>query len=90
MLKIIEVIEDANSKNCSLPALALALTLPDICSQIEYPNETNVGYRYREWYNHHVPFIVMKSFTFYKTHIMPNNTMRKMPYQNLVAMLVIN
>ena len=42
MLKIIEVIEDANSKNCSLPALALALTLPDICSQIEYPNETNV------------------------------------------------
>ncbi|MCM2139091.1 hypothetical protein [Vagococcus fluvialis] len=54
MLKIIEVIEDANSKNCSLPALALALTLPDICSQVEYPNETNVGYRYREWYNHHV------------------------------------
>lgn len=54
MLKIIEIIEDANSKNCPLPALALALTLPDICSQIEYPNETNVGYRYRQWYNNHI------------------------------------
>ncbi len=54
MLKIIEVIQDANAKNCPLPALALALTLPDICSQIEYPNEKNVGYRYRNWYNNHV------------------------------------
>ncbi|MBO0475732.1 hypothetical protein DOK76_01540 [Vagococcus sp. DIV0080] len=54
MLKIIEVIEDANRKDCSLPALALALTLPDICSQIEYPHETNVGYRYRQWYKNHV------------------------------------
>ncbi|MEG0286334.1 MULTISPECIES: hypothetical protein [Vagococcus] len=54
MLKIIEVIEDANRKDCSLPALALALTLPDICSQIEYPHETNVGHRYRLWYEKHV------------------------------------
>ena len=54
MLKIIEVIQDANAKNCPLPALALALTLPDICSQIEYPDEKNVGYRYRNWYNSHV------------------------------------
>lgn len=54
MLKIIEVIKDANEKDCPLPALALALTLPDICSQIEYPDEKNVGYRYRNWYDNHV------------------------------------
>lgn len=32
-------------------ALALALTLPDICSQIEYPNENVVGKRYSDWCN---------------------------------------
>lgn len=30
-------------------ALALALTLPDICGSIEYPNEGKVGVRYRNW-----------------------------------------
>lgn len=29
-------------------ALALALTLPDICGQIEYPNEKSVGERYKK------------------------------------------
>ena len=35
-------------------ALALALTLPDICGQVEYPNETQVGERYRNWIDNYV------------------------------------
>lgn len=37
-------------------ALALALTLPDICSQIEYPNENGVGKRYSDWCNKYIDF----------------------------------
>ncbi len=54
MLKIIEGVKDANEKDCPLPALALALTLPDICSQIEYPHEKNVGNRYEDWYDNFI------------------------------------
>ena len=35
-------------------ALALALTLPDICAIIEYPNITLVGERYIKWSNSHI------------------------------------
>ncbi len=31
-------------------ALALALTIPDICGAIEYPNESAANTRYREWF----------------------------------------
>jgi hypothetical protein len=31
-------------------ALALALTIPDICGAIEYPNEPAANKRYREWF----------------------------------------
>ena len=30
-------------------ALALALTLPDVCGQIEYPSLSSVGKRYEKW-----------------------------------------
>ena len=36
------------------PALALALTLPDICSKVEYPNEEHVTKRYIEWCDAHI------------------------------------
>ena len=35
-------------------ALALALTLPDICGQVEYPSITKVGERYTEWFDNFV------------------------------------
>lgn len=35
---------------CYFSALALALTLPDICGMAEFPNETSVA-RYIEWYD---------------------------------------
>ena len=37
MIKKIEAIEEAIKYKCYLPALSLALTIPDICGQIEYP-----------------------------------------------------
>ena len=36
------------------PALALALTLPDICSIIEYPAEKSVTKRYIDWCDCHI------------------------------------
>ncbi len=37
-------------------ALALALTLPDICGQVEYPNENSVGTRYSQWCEEYMNF----------------------------------
>jgi hypothetical protein len=41
--------------------LALALTLPDICGQIERPAETNIGTRYSEWFNSFMPANYVKA-----------------------------
>ena len=38
MIEKINSIRRAIECECYLPALALALTLPDICGQIEYPD----------------------------------------------------
>lgn len=53
MLDKIESIMEALQKECFLPALALALTIPDICGQVEYP-ESNPGTRYKKWFNKYV------------------------------------
>jgi hypothetical protein len=45
----VESIEDALDKECFLPALALTLILPDICSAYEYP----IIYKKKEEYNGH-------------------------------------
>lgn len=34
--------------NC---ALSLALTLPDICGKVEFPNEFSPGKRYKDWFS---------------------------------------
>jgi hypothetical protein len=49
LLNLIEDIETALLSNNMRCALGMALTLPDICGQIESPNEENVGKRYRKW-----------------------------------------
>lgn len=51
MIELIDSIEDCLEKKAYLGALSLALTIPDICGQIEYPEEENVGKRYRKWYD---------------------------------------
>lgn len=61
MLDKIESIKRALENHCYMPALSLALTLPDICGQIEYPSFTINGQRqvgrqyitwFDEWVNH--------------------------------------
>lgn len=39
---------------CYFAALALSLTLPDICGAAEYPDETSVAKRYISWYDKYI------------------------------------
>ena len=53
-LTVLNAVEDicrALNAKAYLPALALALTIPDILSKIEYPTENKVGKRYERWIN---------------------------------------
>ena len=43
-------IRSAISNHLYYPALALALTLPDVCGNVEYP-ESSVFDRYTKWYD---------------------------------------
>ena len=52
--KIIDEIEKSIKNECFLAALALALTLPDICGKAEYPTEKCDTKRYISWYNAYV------------------------------------
>lgn len=62
MLDRIEEIGRCIEAKCYYGALALALTLPDICGQIEYPQEKRVGIRYVNWFNTFVkPFCFIDS-----------------------------
>jgi hypothetical protein len=57
MLEKINDIQKALNNDCYLSALALALTLPDICGMIAYPNLLNnrgkrqVGKQYARWFD---------------------------------------
>ncbi|MDD6204273.1 MAG: hypothetical protein PUC05_04715 [Firmicutes bacterium] len=48
--KIIEIKKALSAElyNC---ALALSLTLPDVCGKIEFPNEALPGNRYKKWFS---------------------------------------
>ena len=50
---LINDINRAKSNEAYISALALALTLPDICGKIEYQN-SKVGFRYVKWYDNWV------------------------------------
>lgn len=52
MIEKIKAIKKAIECECYLPALALALTLPDICSQIETNKKGRL--QYVDWYNKYV------------------------------------
>lgn len=57
MIEKISSIRQALECGCYIPALALALTLPDICGQIEYPGMVDnkghrlVGKQYETWFD---------------------------------------
>lgn len=55
MLNKIEDIEKALEAKAYLSALALALTLPDICGKIAYPDpKIGVGQRYTTWFDEYI------------------------------------
>lgn len=53
LLKLIDDMNRALDANCYLAALAIALTLPDICGKAEYPSASNTR-RYIDWYNKYI------------------------------------
>lgn len=53
IVRIISEIESSLKNENFLSALALALTLPDICGKAEYPTARN-GIRYKKWYDEYV------------------------------------
>lgn len=53
LLKLIDDMNRALDANCYLAALAIALTLPDICGKAEYPSAGNTK-RYIDWYNENI------------------------------------
>ena len=54
LYRIIKEIESSLKNENFLAALALALTLPDICGKAEYPNEKSVGVRYIKWFDENI------------------------------------
>lgn len=58
--EIIESVRDAVEKECWIPALTTALTLPDIMGQVEFPEmvfkngSRKVGEQYKTWFAEHV------------------------------------
>lgn len=58
--KIINDINVSLENKAYLAALALALTLPDICGKAKYPND-NVGKRYKQWYKDYIEPLEMPS-----------------------------
>lgn len=51
--RITDEISRCLSNDCHLAALALALTLPDICGKAEFPSK-NTSARYIAWYDKHI------------------------------------
>lgn len=51
--KIIDEINKCLDNECYIVALMTALTLPDICGAIEFPNDLE-GARYKKWYAEHI------------------------------------
>lgn len=51
--RIIHEIDQSISNECYFAALALALTIPDICGKAEYPDKSTTA-RYIQWYNKYV------------------------------------
>ena len=55
MIEIINDIRNALNNKTYLSAVALALTLPDICSQVEYNSVSSSKGNYIAWVNNHLP-----------------------------------
>lgn len=49
--RLIDDMNKALDHDCFLPALAIALILPDICGKAKYPTEQSTKKRYVDWYD---------------------------------------
>lgn len=49
MLELLKEIKESLENDNLMIALNSAITLPDICGQVEFPEEKNTGKRYRDW-----------------------------------------
>lgn len=56
MYSITNDIRNSLKNKCYLSALALTLTIPDICSQIESHKDSSDRWMYINWFNKHVEF----------------------------------
>ena len=54
MLSLIEEIESCVLHNNLRCALGMALTLPDICARVEFPDERDTSKRYEKWCDRHL------------------------------------
>lgn len=54
MGKFIDGLREAGAHHNYYAAIAMALTLPDICSKLQYPEERNTGTRYKNWYDQYM------------------------------------
>jgi hypothetical protein len=61
MLELIKDIQKALKAEAHISALSLALTIPDICGEIAFPEIKKVSERYKKWYDKYIPF--PKDFT---------------------------
>lgn len=79
MEKIVASIEEALDKGCFLPALALTLTIPDICAQLDYPEiyhkkeeydgHWGQGGAYAKWYDENIAKYETTGRNDFKDHI---------------------
>lgn len=60
--KIIDNIDKALKVEAYWAALALMLTLPDICAKAQYPNLRGNKNRYIKWYNEHIGYSEKPSY----------------------------
>ncbi|MBE9190625.1 hypothetical protein IQ230_09675 [Gloeocapsopsis crepidinum LEGE 06123] len=63
MQHLIEAVEQALEQQNWYAALALALTLPDICGWLEQP-QRKTGERYKEWFKKYMPEYYSESLNF--------------------------
>ena len=54
--RIVDDIRAALDHDLYFVALSTALTLPDVCGKVEYPNETRSKKRYIDWYNKEIGY----------------------------------
>jgi hypothetical protein len=66
---LISIRNSLNDKNWHA-ALFLALSMPDICSKLETPEQVNGGLRYRAWFDKYLASINMNSIQGTKTIFM--------------------